>query len=471
MQHIHLQRNTIAWMIGLLCSASTFASTVTWYQSGYDETTNSIANWQQKQVQAEQPNPDTDYRVIDLTKAQVAQKFDGFGGAFNEKGWDAMSALKADARQDVLNHLFNQKQGLGLVIGRIPIGASDYAMDYYSHDDHPGDYAMRYFSINRDRKYLIPYIKAAQDVQPKLTFFASPWTPPAWMKANQHYACRADKANAHLIWKPEVEKAYALYFSKFVKAYGQEQIPISALHLQNEPAGCQDFPSSLWTGPQMRDFLRDYLVPQFEQDKLNTQLWLGTINQGDYTAYAKPVLDEPKLKGKIAGIGYQWDGKYAIADTHKHYPNIKLIQTESECGNGSNDIVAGLYTFSLIQKYLDAGASAYVYWNMVLDSSGNSSWGWKQNSLISVDRINNKVNYNMDYFVMQHFSHFVQPGAHLLKTAYHEDTLSFRNPDGSYVVVAANPSYSVKEITMKVGDQTVRAKLPMMTIHSFTIQP
>lgn len=195
------------------------------------------------------------------------------------------------------------------------------------------------------------------------------------MKANNFYGCRGSAENAHLKWDQKTQKTYAKYLSKFATAYQNEGIALTQIHLQNEPAACQDFPSSTWTGPQMRDFLRDYLVPQFEKDKQKAEVWLGTINYGDYKAYAEPVLTDPKLKGKIAGVGYQWDGKYAIAETHKRHPDIKLMQTESKCGDGKNDIYAGFYTFSLMKKYLAGGASSYVYWNMVLDTSGISTQG------------------------------------------------------------------------------------------------
>lgn len=178
------------------------------------------------------------------------------------------------------------------------------------------------------------------------------------------------------------------------------------------------------------------------------------------------------MKGKIAGVGYQWDGKYAISETHKRHPDIKLMQTESECGDGKNDIFAGFYTFSLMKKYLAGGASSYVYWNMVLDASGMSTWGWKQNSLINIDRMQGgKAQYNFEYYVLKHFSNLIKPGAKLLKIDQDEDTLAFRNPDNSIIVVSSNSSFSEKEMTYTYNGEMVKAKLPMMTMNSFVINP
>ena len=69
-------------------------------------------------------------------------------------------------------------------MGRIPIGASDYALQRYTDDETANDTSLSSFSISQDMNYLIPYVKAAQAVNGSLRFWASPWTPPTWMKTN-----------------------------------------------------------------------------------------------------------------------------------------------------------------------------------------------------------------------------------------------------------------------------------------------
>ena len=49
------------------------------------------------------------------------------------------------------------------------------------------DLRLERFSIDRDREYVLPAIKAAQRLNPQLRFFASAWTPPPWMKTNGKY--------------------------------------------------------------------------------------------------------------------------------------------------------------------------------------------------------------------------------------------------------------------------------------------
>jgi glucosylceramidase len=87
-------------------------------------------------------------------------KTDGQLSTFRERSFDALSLLDAADRDRALNLLFGA-EGLRFSFGRIPIGASDYAIDRYTLDETPGDTAMSQFSIERDKQKLIPYIKAA----------------------------------------------------------------------------------------------------------------------------------------------------------------------------------------------------------------------------------------------------------------------------------------------------------------------
>lgn len=108
----------------------------------------------------------------------LLQNVVGFGGTFNELSWDALQCLSPAERDKVMAALFSE-EGIHFALGRTPIGASDYAMGYYSYNDVKDDYTMRNFSIDRDRYILIPYIKEALKLRPDLKMWASPWTPPA----------------------------------------------------------------------------------------------------------------------------------------------------------------------------------------------------------------------------------------------------------------------------------------------------
>ena len=360
------------------------------------------------------------------------QPWRGFGGCFNELGWHALLGLAVEKRQAILESLFGP-EGCDFTHCRLPIGASDYALEWYSHNECPDDLSMSQFSVARDEKYLIPYIRAAQVIQPNLEFFASPWSPPTWMKHPRAYNYGT------LIKTQAISKAYALYLVRFIQAYTEHGINIRQVHLQNEPRADQKFPSCLWTGTEMGDFIRDYLVPAFREHGLKVETYLGTLNTPDFDGFFLPAFLDSQ--GSIAGIGLQWDGKGMIQRIHHAFPELPLTQTENECGDGQQTWAYAEYVFRLIQHYLANGASAYVYWNMVLQPGGKSTWGWSQNAMITIDPASQETTFTHEFYLMKHFAHFIRPGARLIELAgeLSANAVAMKNPDGTVIVVVHNP--------------------------------
>jgi glucosylceramidase len=383
--------------------------------------------------------------------AERHQVWEGWGGCFNELGWIALSALPPERRDAVLRELFDPGDGCRFNLCRLPIGASDYAAEWYSHNEAAGDLEMKKFSIERDHKYLLPYIKAALALRPDVKLFASPWSPPTWMKFPKAYNYGT------LIWNPDILRAYALYLAKFVQAYRHEGIRISQIHAQNEPVADQKFPSCLWTGAQLRDFIRDHLGPVFSRLGLDCEIWLGTLNTADYDGFVNTVLSDPEANRLIAGVGLQWDGKGMVQRVHAAWPQKRLMQTENECGDGRNTWEYAQYVFGLLQHYITNGANAYVYWNMVLAPTGLSTWGWKQNAMVTVDPDTQGVVYNPEFYVMKHFSRFIAPGAVRMGVSggMAGNAVAFENPDGSRVAVVANPLKTERQCVLGEGSRTI----------------
>lgn len=395
------------------------------------------------------------------------QTITGFGGCFNELGWTALSALTPPQRLSVIRALFDPKTGCDFTLCRMPIGASDFARNWYSLDETPGDYALADFSIQRDQHCLIPYEKAALAVNPSLKIWGSAWSPPSWLKQNNNYT---GGTNA-LKFEPAALRTYALYLAKYVQAYQAAGVPVYAVHVQNEPAAAQNFPSCVWTGPQERDFVRDYLGPQFQSGHVKAQIWLGTINDGNIADYADPVLSDPKAAAYISGVGYQWAGKDAIGPTHDKYPGYQLMQTETECGGGENNWDSATHTWGLLHHYLTHWANAYMYWNMVLDQNSVSSWGWKQNAMITVHTDTHAVTYNPEFYLMKHFSAFVAPGAKRVAVTGSDDTLAFRNPDGALIIETANLGAAPVPITLRLPGTRLSATLASQSFNTFIYRP
>lgn len=212
---------------------------------------------------------DKSYHTLELN-GESYQTIDGFGGCFNELGYIALKKIPNDKKEEVFRNLFDPEE-CNFTYCRLPIGANDYAESWYSLNETKGDYEMKNFSIERDKECLIPYIKEAEKYSGELNLFASPWSPPTWMKFPEVYNFGT------LIWEEKNLKAYALYFKKFIEEYQKEGIKINQVHIQNEPIADQKFPSCVWSGKQLRDFIKEYIGPLFEENKLDAEIWLGNI--------------------------------------------------------------------------------------------------------------------------------------------------------------------------------------------------
>jgi glucosylceramidase len=412
--------------------------------------------------------------VVDAAKSLHAME--GFGGAFNEHGWDAMAVLSEPQRQEVLRALFDPASGLRFNYCRTPIGASDYALDRYTLDETPGDFAMARFSIERDKKLLIPFIQAALKLRPDLRLWASAWTPPTWMKTNGAFDGGAMKDDAR------VYAAYALYLAKYVESYRSHGIDVSMVVPQNEPAQLTRYPSCDWSPAQYVTFIKDHLAPTFKSRGLDTQIFVGTINRGDWDVLS--VLKDSGTTAVISGVGLQWGGLAHVAPVRAAYPELTIMQSETECGNQAskpgydpdkppNDFTYAAYTFRTLRDFIGGGASSYMLWNMVLDEHGkniDSERPWPQNSAIVVNRKTKQVTYTPMFWVTKHFSSLIEPGARLVQTSgAYADRVAFQNPDGTLVVELLNDGAEVVKLTIAAGAREHAVELPPQSVASLLI--
>lgn len=412
------------------------------------------------------------------------QTIEGFGGCFNELGWAALQAMPAAARQAVMADLFEPGKGLNFNVCRMPIGANDYARDWYSYDETPDDFAMAHFDLARDDQMQLPFIKAAQALRPDLKLWASPWSPPTWMKYNRHYAMaqslpgwpdnglKPDQVGQSgkdmFIQDDRYFAAYALYFRKYVEAYAARGIKISTVMPQNEFNSAQFFPSCCWTPEGLARFI-PFLGEQMGQ--VGVDVFFGTLERGDPNLFEK-VFADPKAAPYIKGIGAQWAGRRAIPFIHYNHPDLTVYESEQECGDGKNDWRFARYTWTLMKAFMQAGASTYDYWNIATPAGGVSTWGWAQNALITVDMKTGVHALNPDYYVFRHLSHYVQPGARRIDTlsiSGFENLLAFKNPDGRIVVMIQNDMTAAQPIRIAIGDKVLKADLPADSINTFVV--
>jgi glucosylceramidase len=404
---------------------------------------------------------------VTVNDATAYQTWDGFGGTFNEVGWDVLSLLSAADRDRAMNLLFGV-DGARFAFGRVPIGASDYAVTRYTLNESANDYAMANFSIAHDQQYLIPYIQAALALRPNLRLWASPWTPPTWMKDNR----AMDGGN--MVDNAMNLQAHALYLAKFVEEYARIGIRIEAIHPQNEPGYETRYPSCLWTAALMTKYIRDYLGPTFRDRMVPAQIFLGTMSNADAGkdgTIISTVTADTAAMAFVKGFGLQWNMINSVAGLRSR--NLPIVQSEHKCGNypwetatfnantAPNDYAYGIETWGLIGDWLEAGVTSYSAWNMVLDKDGKNSdmtRPWPQNALLIVDKSARTLTVTPAYYVFRHVSQFVDPGAKRVQTTG-GDALAFKNPDGSLVAAIYN-SAAARRMTVAIGGKRVQFDMP-----------
>lgn len=413
-------------------------------------------------------------RSADLLLDNPAQTIQGIGGAFSEKGWKALAKLPAPSRDQALRALF-AADGAAFSLCRTPIGANDIADDWYSYDEVPGDFDLKYFSIDKDRDTLIPFIQAAQQINPNIAFWASPWSPPTWMKKNGHYAQAPawpggrdngirpnqimKEGQDTLIQEDRYLDAFARYFRRYVEAYGKLGIRIGQVMPQNEFNSPHPFPGCCWSAEGLSRFI-PYL--HRELSPLGVDVLLGTLER-DKPEVVDKVMADPTAGPLVKGVGVQWAGKGALKDIHIRHPGLAIWGSEQECGNGANDWRYARYGWSLMRQYFNSGASVWQYWNLAMPVDGMSGWGWPQNALVSIDTHAGTWRLTHDYWVMRHLSAFVRPGARFIPSRSFfafENQLAFRNPNGDLVIVAHNDLADPQRLVLALGGRELVLNLP-----------
>ena len=420
------------------------------------------------------------------------QTFKGWGTCFNELDYDAWSLLSETDRTLFTKRVFNPNGDLRLTVGRIPVGASDYACDWYSCDETTADgtnadgtanfatdFAMEHFTIARDRTKIIPSIKEALSQNPGMTFWASPWSPPQWMKTNKHYAQRVTSDNGcpfgvtpydndQFIDDKDYYNAYCLYFDKFIQAYKAEGINITGLAYQNEAYSNTPYPGCSWTAATTAKFLGKYLGPYMAQHRPGLTLIVGTMNTNRYDVF-QTILSDDDVARYCKQVGFQWEGGQRIGNVREDYPGYELVQTESECGSGTFDWNAAAHTFQLCNHYLAGGVTTYTYWNAILQDKGVSHWGWVQNALVRVNSTTHTATYCPEYYAYKHYTHLIPAGSQILTCDESNLLTSALTPDGNVIVIVGNDATTDKTLTVEINDKVLICEVAAKSFASYVV--
>ncbi len=408
--------------------------------------------------------PDENYPTIMVDVDKTFQTIEGFGGAFTDATADNFAKLSPEEQERFLKACFNPREGSGYTLCRTTIHSCDYSAEMYTYDDVEGDKELEHFSVEPDRKFRIPFIKRALEMaEGKLKIYASPWSPPAWMKTNDTMLYGGKL-------RPEYAQTWADYFAKYVKAYGQEGIPIWGLTVQNEAMATQVWESCVFTAEEERDFVRDYLGPTLEKHGLSDlKLMFWDHNRGIMYQRAEVMYDDPKAAQYVYGIafhyyiGHHFDN---VRMVHDAFPDKKMIYTEAGM-DGSWETAVRVAQNIIID--LNNWTNGWTYWNMLLDETRGPrhAGGLGGTSIVVVDTRTGEVTYNPPFHYFRHFSRFIKPGAKRIACTSNSDDFiatAFVNEDGGVAAVILNLSQADRMFQLWVSGRVIRSVAPPQAI-------
>ena len=385
---------------------------------------------------------------IFVDPTRTFQTFLGIGGAITDASAETFAKLSKDKQKQILDAYYDPVKGIGYTIARTNIHSCDFSSGSYTYVSE-GDKELKSFSIEHDKKYRIPLIKQAiQAAGGSLTLFASPWSPPAWMKTNN------DMLHGGKL-KPEFYDSWANYYAKFIKAYEGEGIPIWGLTIQNEPMATQTWESCVFSAEEERDFLKNNLGPTLAKEGLgNKKVIVWDHNRDLVYQRVSTTLSDPEAAKYAWGIGYHWyetwtggnpqfENVRRVAET---FPDKNLLFTEGCNGpfnmSQINDWKWGeSYGRSMINDF-NAGTVGWTDWNILLDEMGGPNH--VKNFCFAPIHANTRTGelyYMNEYYYIGHFSKFIRPGAKRVASSSNRDALlttAFLNPDGKLIVVVMN---------------------------------
>ena len=412
-------------------------------------------------------------RSVNVEERVTYQTIEGFGGAFTEAAAVTLAKLPAKKQEELLRAYFDRSSGHGYSLCRTHINSCDFSLGNYAYCEKDGDFELSTFSIARDQEALLPMIQRAQEISGSgFKLFASPWSPPAWMKTN-------GEMNRGGKLKPECREAWANYYVRYIREYEKAGVPIWGLTVQNEPGATQTWDSCVYSGHEERDFVRDHLGPALRAAGLgDCKVVIWDHNRENIYPHVRPIYDDPEASKYVWGAGFHWyagDVFESIQRVHDAWPDKKLLFTEG-CQEGGPHhgswMAAERYGQSIIQD-LNHWAVGWVDWNMILDERGGPNHVSNYcHAPVLVDTGRLEIMYQPSFFYLGHFSRFIHPGAQRTLCASGHDEIeaaAFLNPDGKMVVVVLNRSETPLDFFLKSGRGVLEMTSPRRSIQTVVI--
>lgn len=376
------------------------------------------------------------------------QTYFGTGAALTDASAETFAKLPADKQKEVMQAFFDKDKGIGYTVARTNINSCDFSSDMYTYVKD-GDKELKSFNIDHDKKYKIPFIKQAMAAAGgKLNLYASPWSPPAWMKDNN------DMLQGGKL-KKEFYESWALYYTKFIKEYEKDGMPVWGISIQNEPMAKQRWESCIYTAEEERDFLKNHLGPTMQKEGLSDKkIIVWDHNRDLIPQRAQTYFKDPEASKYIWGIGFHWYENWSggepmyenLRRVHETYPDKNIFFTE---GCNERFDAKRYYDWKLGERYgrsmindYNNGMVGFTDWNIILDETGGPNH--VQNfcfAPIHGDTKTGQLIYTNAYYYIGHFSKFIKPGAKRVSSTASRSqllTTAFKNDDGKTVVIVMN---------------------------------
>ena len=404
------------------------------------------------------------YIFVDPRK--TFQPFIGIGGALTDAAAETFAKLPAARQDELITAYYSADRGIGYTLGRTNIHSCDFSSESYTYVTE-GDKDLTSFSIAHDLRYRIPLIKRAMAASGnRLKLFASPWSPPAYMKDNNDML-----HGGHL--RPDYYRTWALYYTKFIKSYRQAGVPVWGLTIQNEPMATQRWESCIYQATDERDFLKNYLGPVMaEQGLRDVNIMVWDHNRDLIMQRAQTIFDDPAAAKYVWGIAFHWYEDWSggtqmydnVALVHQLYPDKHILFTEGTPANFDSTAygrwsLGEAYGRSMIHDF-NSGTEGWTDWNILLDERGGPNHvGNFCFAPIHADTRTGKLIYTNAYYYIGHFSKFIRPGARRILASPSRSmllTTAFVNADGTVVVVVMNPTSKGGDYNLAVGSASVQ---------------
>ena len=419
------------------------------------------------------PDGGEENRLLNLYPSVTYQTFEGFGGALTESAGYVYGQMKEGHKEELLGEYFREEQ-MAYRMVRIPIDSCDFSLGHYEAVGDTGDSGFTGFQMERVEKTILPLLDDAQEIYGgRLEIMLTPWSPPAYMKDN------GERNNGGEL-KPECKKAWADYICRYIREYRNRGYLVRRISLQNEPKAVQKWDSCVYSARQEKEFLRDYMWPALQENKLtDIEVFIWDHNKERAYERACEIIDGT-TDHMVAGIAFHWysgDHFEALSMIHDRFPDKKLILSEAcieYCKFAADDFLknAQKYAHDMIGN-MNHGMNGFYDWNIVLDEKGGPNHvGNFCDAPFLYDTGKKELQRRNTADYLWHFTHFIRPGAVRIGTSAYSDELeatAFLNPDGQIAAVILNRTDHEIKVNVRLDGQMAEIALGADAIGTLTI--